>query len=384
MAHADGSSPGGLTAGAVGALAGKDLRLLWRDRIGFFFVFGFPLLIAVFFGLVFSGPQGSSHGAIAVAMVDADGSQRSAALVRRLSDAESLEVRVFEDADEARRAVVAGTLAAAVVVDEGFGAADVSPLRDAGPPARVRLLIDPARTAEAGMLRGVVTRHAMGALMEGAGAVRLPVEIAVEPAPARHRNAFLVTFPQGLVWGVMACAAGFGVSIVTERRAGTLARLRSAPTPAWSVLAGKALACFIVNLALAAVLLAIGAVWFGLFDAAGLITTAMAVVSVAAAFVGLMMLLACAGKTEAAAGGVGWAALLVLAMIGGAMAPRFLMPPWLDAVGGLSPVRWAIEAYEGALWRGWTPGQMLAPCARRAALGAAAFVLGASILSRRG
>ncbi|MEO0482105.1 MAG: ABC transporter permease [Planctomycetota bacterium] len=377
------------TIGAVIALAGKDLRLLWRDRVGFFFVFGFPLMIAVFFGLVFSGPQGASHGSIGVAVVDADGSERSASLARRLHEAEALSTRAMDDLEAARSAVVAGNLAAAVVIEQGFGEVQAGQWltqETNAAHARVRVLIDPARTAEAGLLRGVVTRHAMGALLEGVGtnAGRLPVDIAVEPAPARQRNAFLVTFPQGLVWGVMACAAGFGVSIVTERRGGTLARLRSAPTPAWSVLAGKAVACFVVNLCLAGVLLAIGALWFGLFEAAGPAATVMAVVSVAIAFVGLMMLLACAGKTEAAAGGVGWAALLVLAMIGGAMAPRFLMPPWLDAVGGMSPVRWAIEAYEGALWRGWTLREMLSPCARLVGLGSAAFVLGASLLSRRG
>lgn len=37
------------------ALAGKDLRLLIRDRAGFFFVFFFPLLYAIFFGFIFSG-----------------------------------------------------------------------------------------------------------------------------------------------------------------------------------------------------------------------------------------------------------------------------------------------------------------------------------------
>jgi len=35
------------------AIALKDLRLLLRDKAGFFFVFFFPLLIAIFFGTVF-------------------------------------------------------------------------------------------------------------------------------------------------------------------------------------------------------------------------------------------------------------------------------------------------------------------------------------------
>ena len=37
------------------ALTVKDIRLLLRDRMGFFFTFGFPVFYAILFGLIFSG-----------------------------------------------------------------------------------------------------------------------------------------------------------------------------------------------------------------------------------------------------------------------------------------------------------------------------------------
>ena len=61
------------------ALAWKDIRLLLRDRMGFFFSFAFPLIYAIFFGVVFSGD--SSTDAIPVAMVDEDRSISSRAFV---------------------------------------------------------------------------------------------------------------------------------------------------------------------------------------------------------------------------------------------------------------------------------------------------------------
>ena len=53
---------------AVLALAGKDLRLLSRNRATLFFALGWPVLMALFFGYVFGG--GGEKGRIPVVVVD--------------------------------------------------------------------------------------------------------------------------------------------------------------------------------------------------------------------------------------------------------------------------------------------------------------------------
>ena len=40
---------------ALLALAAKDIRLLLRNRGALFFTIGWPLLVAIFFGMVFGG-----------------------------------------------------------------------------------------------------------------------------------------------------------------------------------------------------------------------------------------------------------------------------------------------------------------------------------------
>jgi len=76
-----------------------------------------------------------------------------------------------------------------------------------------------------------------------------------------------------------------------------------------------------------------------------------------------MMFLSVLGRTEQAASGFTWTILLAMAMLGGGMVPRFLMPAWLQHVAEISPVRWAIIAVEGAVWRDFTVQEMVRPCA---------------------
>ena len=99
------------------------------------------------------------------------------------------------------------------------------------------------------------------------------------------------------------------------------------------------------------------------------------------AFCGLMMLVATLGDTEQAASGTAWAFMMPLSMIGGGMIPQFILPSWMAAAGVVSPIRWAIRAFEGALWRGFTLAEMALPCAILVAVGAACFALGSRRLA---
>jgi ABC-2 type transport system permease protein len=73
----------------------------------------------------------------------------------------------------------------------------------------------------------------------------------------------------------------------------------------------------------------------------------------------------------------------VMSMLGGGMFPLFLMPPWMQTVSNVSPVKWGILALEGGIWRGFTLSQMARPCGVLLAVGAAGFAAGSAILARR-
>jgi len=189
-----------------------------------------------------------------------------------------------------------------------------------------------------------------------------------------HR-AFDFTFPQGVLWGVLGCVMSFAVGLVVERTHGTLVRLQTAPLTRAQVLAGKALACFVAVMGMQSLLFLLGTAVFGLrVHSVPLLVAAM--LSIATAFVGIMMLVAAIGRHEQTTSGAGWALLMPMSMIGGGMIPLFVMPPWLVSLSAISPVKWAILALEGATWRGFGPGDMLLPCLVLIGVGVTAFFIG--------
>jgi ABC-2 type transport system permease protein len=387
---------------SIWTLALKDLRLLLRDRLAVFWVVGFPLLMAFLFGAMFGGgggddddDDGDATPGIAIALVDAEGSPESKAFAAKLEASKDLAVARAVDVAAAKKAVLANDAAAYVVLVGDFA----GPGMLGGKPPRVEIGAAPTRRAESGMLRGIVMQEAAELLRStlagftgaGGGAGPLtPVAIdAVEvsaksEAGARPRPAsnWEVTFPSSILWGLIACAATFALSLVSERQSGTFYRLKTAPLTRTQILAGKGLACLTACAAVLALLLAVGVFVMGVRvqSATGLVVAALCC---ALCFTGLMMLLSTLGRTEQAAAGTGWGIMTVMAMLGGGMFPLFLMPAWMQTASNVSPVKWGILALEGSIWRGFTLSQMALPCGVLVGVGLAGFVGGAAILSRR-
>jgi linearmycin/streptolysin S transport system permease protein len=358
-------------------VAAKDLRVLARRRGDLFFVLAWPVLLAVLLGVIFAAPP-EGRAPIEVAVVDEDGTEASRAFAARLGATDGLSVTPASR-EEASRLVRQGRRAAWVVLEPGFGAA----LRRAafGTPPTVEIGVDPSRAAETAMLEGLLVREAAAALQERLRvgfqplAVRRKGVVAEAQGP---RRSFDFTFPQGILWGMLACAATFAVSIVSERTTGTMARLLTAPLSRRQLLAGKALACFAAILAMEVLVLLVGVAAFGVRPASWLLLAA-AGVSSAIAFVGIMLVLATLGRTESSANAAAWATLLVMALVGGGMVPLFVMPRFMATASHLSPAKWVILAFEGALWRGFSPAEMALPCAILLAIGALGFALGSRL-----
>jgi ABC-2 type transport system permease protein len=421
----------------------KDMRLLLSDKGAVFFTLFFPLIMATFFGTVFSG-SGTPAG-ISIAIADQDQSSQSKAYIETLSDSDALRVQL-QEAEVATEMVRQGKVTAVLIIPEGFGAAKES-LFDNKTPT-VQLGIDPSRKASAGMLGGILMAQAAedmqkqftdsdmmlnelnrgleelkiieseqpelttmlesvktwleynetenqaqtetgeqttGDTSENGFAGFTPMVIEDKPIQREKtgpQNAYAISFPQGMVWGIIGAITTYSLALISEVTAGTLGRLGSAPISRMTILGGKALACFLTIVAICSVLILIAMFAFGVqINSPPLL--GMTLLACGIGFSGLMMLLAVLGKTEKSAAGISWAIVMAMAMTGGGMIPLIAMPSWMAVLSDYSPIKWAVVSFEGIFWRQYDLMELMPYTLLLGALGIGCFTVGTMVFNRR-
>jgi ABC-2 type transport system permease protein len=395
-------------------MAAKDLRLLLRDKADLFWILGFPIVLAFFFGSI--GGGGGKRAVMPVAIVDQDRSVLSRSIAERLRSSDALKAREASY-DSARLLVRRGDLVGYVALRPGTG----ETFGFGGDSTQgVEIGIDPRRRAEREYLRGLVTaaifQSMQGSFGEGGGGrdqirssldrLRSDPGVTAEDKAARERflvsletfltaldstraganpaaggsagaggaagpnlrvveiaeddtgprSTFEVTFPSSIAWALIGVCMSFATSLVQERLTGTFLRLRLAPVGRASILAGKGLACFLTAIVAVTIVLTIGIAGFGVRISDPLLLAA-AIAASSFCFTGLMLAVSVLGRTPASVSGAGWALMLLLSMTGGGMVPLIAMPEWMQAVSDFSLVKYAVVSVEGAVWRGFGWGE---------------------------
>jgi ABC-2 type transport system permease protein len=414
-------------------LAIKDIKVLLSNKGNIFWVFGFPALFALFFGAINSG-IGKEPSGIKITIVNEDKSEFSNSYISKLESEEALQI-TFADRDQAVEQVRKGQIAAAVILKKGFGDGFEAIFNNNDP--KLEIAADPSRKMEGGYIQGLLAKaqfEALGNKFTDRKWMRSQINIwrseikdsnnldngqaklylgffdafdtlvkdvndenfnrgfksdllnFAKLDVSREYNGpitpFQIIFPQAMLWGILGCTATFAISIVKERTHGTFERLRVGPIGSAHILGGKGLACFITCVFVTCALYICAKSIFKM-PVGSMPLLVLATLCTLLCFAGLMMFICTLGRTEHSVGTAGWAILMIMAMSGGGMIPLAFMPSWVRHFSHISPVKWSIFAIEGAIWRKFTPAEMLTPCLVLLAIGAVAFLLGVSLLKRQ-
>jgi ABC-2 type transport system permease protein len=292
-----------------------------------------------------------------VRLVDRDGGAVARVIAHTLRDDQNLTVTT-SSLDEARGDVRQGKAVVAVVIPPGFGDAASRALLGDGHRPSLEFLYDPTRRAELAMVRGILTEHVIRAVSQEVfkGArLALPYEareVAVTAQANMAYNSYTHAFAGMGVQFVLFAAVDLAAGILLERQRGLWKRLRSAPLSRTMLLGSKAVSGALVALMILLVSFAFAMLVFEVRiegSVAGFLAVSMACALMATTF---GLLIAAIGGTPTATRGVATIAVLVMVMLGGAWAPTFIFPAWLQQLTVVVPARWAMDGLDAMTWRG--------------------------------
>ncbi|MGO1561843.1 MAG: ABC transporter permease [Actinomycetaceae bacterium] len=338
-------------------IAGTELRRFLRDRSNIFFVFVFPLLLVLVLGSQFGG--GGSAGSVRVAGEEGPLHDEVVAVLEE----HDLAVE-SADADAARTAVARGRADAAVTVTDDAAAA-----YEAGEPVTLEIVAGSAgnafaveqrvATAVESMAleqaqvaalteRGVDPAEAEDAVATAADRAGTP-EVAVENVDEISQEfSGLGQFDLGavsqLLLFVFLISLAASGTLIQARRNGVVARSLAAPIRAGQMMGGLTAGRWVIAVFQGLYIMAATSLLFGVqWGNLALAFLILAVFGVVAA--GVAMLLGSLLDNEGAASGVGVGLGLVLAGIGGGMAPLEIFPDTMQTVAHITPHAWAYDAF---------------------------------------
>jgi ABC-2 type transport system permease protein len=384
-------------------ITAKDLRQRLRDRSVLLVGVVAPLGLAFILSSVLGGID-EDPASFPLGVVDEDGGQIADALLTTLddiADAGVITVDRFDDRRTATAAVEAGEPSAVIVVPAGFGdevtAGEAATLEVLGSnDAQIGTQVA-AAIADGFAARLTTTQVAVGTVVAGSGGLdaEATAELArraaeLEPAittgeiTTERRQLDLTTYMSAsMAVFFLFFTVQFGViSLLEERRDGTLPRLLAAPISRVAVYAGKGLTSFALGVLSMAVLavgsrLLMGADWG---DPFGVTILVLAAVTSSVAIVAVVATLSRTAEQANV-----WQSIIAvtLGLLGGAFFDITRSASWLAVIANLTPHRWFLRGLED-LAGGGTAVDVLPSIAALLAFSAVAATVAGVVLVRRG
>lgn len=156
--------------------------------------------------------------------------------------------------------------------------------------------------------------------------------------------------PSYLVMFAFFLVLSVGWLFVSERRQGTMKRLRAAPVRRGEILVGKLIPCLFLSLFQGFFVFAAGRIIFAMSWGPHPAWLAAVVAATSLAAMGLALLVAAVARTEAQVAIYGpWLVLVLAALSGSLMGDRSLMPEDMQTLSRITPHAWALDAYRELL-----------------------------------
>ncbi len=386
----------------------KDLRILWRDKMGLALMFGMPVLLV----LVITKIQNSTFelvnknkvmllcvnrdtgkiGAEMIGAIDKIGmfklvavpkGQSDEQLTNRMHSKDALLALIIPTDFSSKIAGKAKKITAKALNSFGLEGGDTLN-RKTGNTDPVTLYYHPilqesfrhsVQGALHSALQMVESKQVLQQLYFSINEKSLPAamenELLNNPSPIHEipvsrdgnrtvPNASQHNVPAWTIFAMFFVVLSLGSGIVREKLSGSFIRLKTLPTNYSLALLSKQLTYVSVTLIQAALIFSIGVWLFPYMHLPALNLPAdllgLFIVSLFCGWCAVSYAI-CVGvfaETQEQANGFGAVSIVILAALGGLMVPAFAMPDSFQTVIKLSPLHWCLEAYYGLFLEGGT------------------------------
>jgi ABC-2 type transport system permease protein len=358
------------------AIAAGVMRLELRDRSTFFWMLIMPMAFVFIFGGMFR-PEVARKTSLTV--IDEDGSFLSRGFIDALgSERVALTVLTPAQRDSAAKGV------RTLEIPRGFSDSLVAGRRVALKLETGKGNADYDLSAEVYVYKAIARLLAMLAEIDTvADEHTLPVNSAAFTgrfAELRARPELVTTrvstagkgraAPSGIGGSAQSMLVFFllmnttisgAVVLTQEKQSRVLARIATLPIRYGELLAGKALGLLGLAVLQALIVVGLAGSLFHVYWGPSLPALAILLICYGLAAAALGIFLGGLLRTPEQAGAVGWIVPLFLGAIGGTWWPLEVVPPWMRAVGHISPAAWALEGMHGLINFGQGASAVLAP-----------------------
>ncbi|MCA1839486.1 MAG: ABC transporter permease [Actinomycetota bacterium] len=343
------------------SIAAVNLRRIFRDRVGLFFILVAPVVIILLIGVAIFGQSQR----VQIGLLQQGHGPLATEIVTKLEAIDSFKVTRFEDIDSMRKAIRRQNETSGIVIPADYD----TKLRN-GEQASITFVTDPVRTTQ------TIARETVNSLVTEQGKVVQAAlfavstsgqdfntaisrartlaasdrsQVRVDPEVIGSRigsfpTGFGYTAPSNLVLFVFLNSLAAAGMLIESRRLGISRRMLGTPTSTGQILLGEALGRFAIALTQGLIIFTVGAVVFGVNwgqpAAAATLIVLFALVGASAA-----MLVGTLFRTPEQAASIGVPIGIGLGMLGGCMWPLEIVGPTMKTIGHIFPHAWAMDAW---------------------------------------
>lgn len=312
-----------------------DIRRLFRDKVGIFFVFLFPLI----FLLVFGGLFGRDDGEVSfnIALFNHSDSKFAEEFAQQIEDNEIFTIKNDEVKTEAdaREEMSRGSVDAMIILPAGFG--DVSP--DTQLPGGQAEVIYDRGNEQAGVTLGSILDSIFTDINAGLVQTQTPFTLSVEPTATEGLTSLDFLF-SGLLGFTILSLGVFGPTTVFPRmkEKGILRRYHTTPIRPWQYFAGNVLSNSVIGLLAVAFMFAAAKIFFSVSMRGDYLSLAILVVLGTIVLFGVGLAAGGWAKNENQAAPLAQLIAFPMMFLSGVFFPRFLMPEWLQTISNIFPL----------------------------------------------